>query len=69
MCMDDAAISAAVTRFLRTASFNAQRELEKAVRQALARGSVREGESLTAGLTLSNEQLGLNVTIYNKLEL
>jgi hypothetical protein len=67
--MDDATISAAVTRFLRSASFNAQRELEKAVRQALARGVVREGEAVTAGITLSNEQLGLNVTIYNKLEL
>ena len=67
--MDDAAISAAVTRFLRSASFNAQRELEKVVRQALATGAVREGETVTTAVTLTNDKLGLNVTIYSKLEL
>jgi hypothetical protein len=67
--MDDAAISAAVTRFLRSVSFSAQRELEKAVRQALAAGRAREGQTVTAAVTLANETLGLNVTIYNKLEL
>ena len=67
--MDDAAISAAVTRFLRSASFNAQRELEKVVRQALATGAVREGETVTTAVTLTNDKLGLNVTIYTKLEL
>jgi hypothetical protein len=67
--MDDAAISAAVTRFLRSVTFSAQRELEKVVRQALASGAARDGETVTAGVTLTNDKLGLNVTIYNKLEL
>jgi hypothetical protein len=67
--MDDAAISAACARFVRSASVNAQRELEKAVRRALASGAVLEGEILTAGLTLSNDKLALDVTIYAKLEL
>lgn len=67
--MDDADLSASVTRFLRSVSFSAQRELEKAVRQALARGAAVEGETLTTGVTLTNDKLGLNVTIYNKLEL
>lgn len=67
--MNDAAISAAVARFLRSAGVSAQRELEKAVRRALANGTVSEGETLTAGLTLSNDQLALDVTIYGKLEL
>jgi len=67
--MDDSAISAAVSRFLRSATFGAQRELEKAVRQALTSGTIREGDVLTTGVTLSNEKLSLNVTIYNKLEL
>jgi hypothetical protein len=67
--MDDAAISAAVTRFLRSVSFSAQRELEKAVRQALAAGTAREGETVTTAVTLTNDKLGLNITIYNKLEL
>jgi hypothetical protein len=67
--MEDAAISAAVARFLRSASFSAQRELEKAVRQALASGGVREGEAVTTAVTLKNDKLGLNVTLYSKLEL
>lgn len=67
--MDDSAISAAVTRFLRSAAFGAQREIEKAVRQALASGTIKEGDVLTTGVTLTNEKLSLNVTVYNKLEL
>ena len=67
--MDDAAISAAVTRFLRSVSFSAQRELEKVIRQALAAGAAREGETVTTAVTLTNDKLGLNVTLYNKLEL
>jgi hypothetical protein len=67
--MDDSAISSAVSRFLRSATFGAQRELEKAIRQALASGTIREGDVLTTGVTLTNDKLSLNVTIYNKLEL
>jgi hypothetical protein len=67
--MDEAAISAAVARFLRSVSFSAQRELEKVVRQALATGAAREGESITTAITLANDKMGLNVTIYSKLEL
>ena len=67
--MDDAALAAAAARFLRSAGVSAQRELEKAVRRALASGAVAEGETLTAGLTLSNDKLALDVTIYAKLEL
>jgi hypothetical protein len=67
--MDDSAISAAVSRFLRSATFGAQRELEKALRQALASGTIREGDVLTTGVTLTNEKIALNVTVYNKLEL
>jgi hypothetical protein len=67
--MDDTAISAACARFVRSAGVSAQRELEKAVRRALASGAVSEGEVLTAGVTLSNDKLALDVTIYGKLEL
>jgi hypothetical protein len=67
--MDDKAVKVAVDRFLKTVSFNAQRELEKVVRKALASGKVRPGDSLTTAVTLSNEKLTLDVTIYSKLEL
>ena len=67
--MDDKAAKAAVDRFLKSVSFNAQRELEKVVRKALTSGKVRPGESLTTGVTLSNDKLGLDITIYSKIEL
>ena len=67
--MDDATISTAVSRFLKSASVNAQREIERAVRKAVASGRVREGEALTVGVTLANEKLDLDITIFNKIEL
>lgn len=67
--MNDNDVTAAVARFLKTVSANAQRELEKAVRNALATGKLRGGESLTTGVTLSSKELGLDITIFNKIEL
>ena len=67
--MDDTAVNAAISRFLRSVSVSAQREIEKAVRKAAAAGKLNEGETLTVGVTLNNEQLVLDVTIFNKIEL
>jgi len=67
--MDDTAINAAISRFLRNISASAHREVEKAVRKAAAAGKVKEGETLTVGVTLTNEKLALDVTIFNKIEL
>ncbi|HWE78906.1 MAG TPA: DUF6494 family protein [Pseudolabrys sp.] len=67
--MDDTAVNAAIAKFLRSISASAQREIEKAVRQAAAAGKVAEGETLTIGATLTNETLALDITIFNKIEL
>jgi hypothetical protein len=67
--MDDATISTATGRFLKSVSMNAQREIERAVRKAIAAGRVREGEVLTVGVTFNNEKLDLDITIFNKIEL
>lgn len=67
--MDDAAISTAVGRFLKSASVSAHREIVKAVRKALASGAVREGETVTIGVTLKNKKFDLDVTIFNKIDL
>ncbi len=50
-------------------NFNARRELEKAMRSALAKGKLHNGEILTAAVTLSNPQVDLDVTIFSKIEL
>jgi hypothetical protein len=67
--MDDEALKTAIGRFLKSVNFTAQREIEKVVRLALASGKLHGGENLTAAVTLSNEQIDLNITIFSKLDL
>jgi hypothetical protein len=67
--MNDKAVKAAVQRFLENVSFSAQRELEKVVRKALASGKAKNGDVLTTAVTLSNEALDLDVTIFSKIKL
>jgi hypothetical protein len=67
--MTDDAVTTAVSRFLKNISFTAQREVEKAVRQAIASGKLRGNENFTTAVTLANEALGLNVTIFSKIDL
>ncbi|HVZ51521.1 MAG TPA: DUF6494 family protein [Pseudolabrys sp.] len=67
--MNDDQVKAAVARFLKTVSFNAQRELEKSVRNALASGRLQGGEVVTAGVTLSCKEIDIDVTIFSKIEL
>lgn len=67
--MQEQALRTAVDRFIRTVSFNAQREIEKVVRTALANGRLQNGETLTTAVTLANDKVDLNVTIFSKIEL
>lgn len=67
--MNDKALTTAVDQFLRTVSFNAQKEIEKVVRAALAEGKMQMHEPVTAAVALSSEKIGLNVTIYSKITL
>lgn len=67
--MNDSHVKSAVDRFLKTVTINARRELEKAVKKAISSGKLRGTENLTTAVTLSNEQLDLNVTIFSKIEL
>ena len=67
--MDEDTLKAAVGQFLKTISFNAQRELERAMRSAVESGKLRSGEALTTAVTLSNSQVDLDITIFSKIEL
>lgn len=69
LAMDEETVKAAVGQFLKTISFNAQRELERAVRHALESGKLHNGETLTTAVTLSNSQVDLDITIFSKIEL
>ena len=67
--MNDVVVKTAVDRFLANVSFTARREMERVVRGALANGKLRHGEVLTASVTLANEKVDLDVTIFSKIEL
>jgi hypothetical protein len=67
--MNDEAVKLAVDKFLKSVSFTARREIEKVVCKAVASGKLHSGEPLTAAVTLSNERVGLNVTIFSKIEI
>ncbi|MDO8875152.1 MAG: DUF6494 family protein [Pseudolabrys sp.] len=67
--LGDKALKAAVDRFLKAASFTAQGEIEKAIRAAIASGKIEGHETFTAAVALSSEKIGLNITIYNKIDL
>jgi hypothetical protein len=67
--MNDQVLQAAVGQFLKNVSATAQREIERAVRNAVASGKLRGNETWTATITFSSEKVGLDVTIYGKIEL
>ena len=67
--MKEEALKAAVGQFLKNVNFTAQREIEKAIRNAVASGKIDGNETFTAGVTVSSETVGLNVTIYSNIEL
>jgi Family of unknown function (DUF6494) len=67
--MRDEAITAAVEQFIKKVSFSTQREVERVIRTALANGKIRGDETLTTAVTVTNEKLGLNTTIYSKIVL
>jgi hypothetical protein len=67
--MNDEALKKAIGQFLKSVNATAQREIEKVVRNAVASGKIQGNETCTAAVTLVSEKLGLNVTIYSKIEL
>jgi len=67
--MNDDALKAAVSQFLRHVSGTAQRELEKAVRNGVASGKLRANEPCSTGVTLSIDKVGLDVTIHGNIKL
>ncbi len=67
--LGDKALKVAVDKFLKTVAFTAQSEVEKAVRAAIAEGKIEGHETFTAAVALSSEKIGLNITIYSKIDL
>ena len=61
--MNEDNFNMSVRKFLKKVGVTSQREIEMAVRQALADGRITGTESLKATVILKLDQVGLDVTI------
>ncbi len=67
--MDDDIFNMQVRKFLKNVGITAQREIEAAVREALAAGTLKGDETVTARVVLTVESLGLNKVIDGDIDL
>lgn len=66
--MNEDVMNASLRKFLKTVGVTSQREIEKAVRSAIADGRVKGNEALKARMVLTIEEAGLRHTIDGVIE-
>jgi hypothetical protein len=67
--MDEDKFNATIRRFLKEVGVTSQREIEKAVREALNAGHLNGGETLQAKMTLQIAAVGLTHEVDGHIEL
>ncbi len=67
--MNEEALNVSVRKFLKKVGITSQREIEQAVRGAIAGGRLKGTEALPAKVTLSGEGVGLTIEIEGAVEL
>ena len=67
--MDEDIFNMQVRKFLKQVGVNAQREIETAVRAAIADGRLKGDEKLAAKATISLDALGLSKDIESTIDL
>jgi hypothetical protein len=67
--MNEEALNTSLRKFLKTVGITSQREIEKAVRAALADGRLKGTEALSAQMVLTVGQVGLSYKIDGTIEL
>jgi hypothetical protein len=67
--MDEDAFNLSVRKYLKVVGVTSQREIEKAVRDALEAGRISEADSLTAKMTLEIAPIGLRHVIDGYIDL
>jgi hypothetical protein len=67
--MNEDVLNTSVRRFLKTVGVSSQREIEKAVRAAVASGQLKGNEALPAKMTLTVGGINLTHTIEDNIEL
>jgi hypothetical protein len=67
--MNEDVLNGSVRKFLKTVGVTSQREIEKAVRDAVASGRLKGDEKLPAKMTLSVGGINLSYAIDGSIEL
>jgi len=67
--MNEDVLNTSLRRFLKTVGVTSQREVEKAVRAAVADGRLKGNEALSAKMTLTVGGINLTHTIDDTIEL
>ena len=67
--MDEDVFNMSIRKFLKKVGVTSQREIETAVRDAVAAGKIKGDEALKATVTLTLDKVGLSVTIDGNVEL
>jgi hypothetical protein len=67
--MNEDALNTSVRKFLKKVGVTAQREIEKAVRDAVAAGRLKGGEALTAKASITLSHINLAFEIDGAIEL
>ena len=66
--MDDDVLNMSVRKFLKKVGVTSQREIEQAVRDAVAQGKLKPGEKLAIRAEVTLRDIGLDVEIEGELE-
>ena len=67
--MNEDVFNASIRKFLKTLGVSAQREIEKAVRQALLEGRLKGDEKFPATATVTIVKIGLTHEVKGEIEL
>ena len=67
--MNEDVLNTSMRKFLKTVGVTSQREIEKAIRDALASGRIKGNETLKASMTLTIGAVGLDYKIDSTIEL
>jgi hypothetical protein len=67
--MNEDVLNTSLRKFLKTVGVTSQREIEKAIRDAVAAGRIKGNEALKARMMLTIGEVGLDHTIDSTIEL
>ena len=67
--MNEEVLNTSLRKFLKTVGVTSQREIEMAIRDAVAAGRIKGNEALKARMVLTIDAVGLNHSIDSTIEL